>query len=168
MARTSQFKQEIKKGAPLEVESHPWFWNPGRMTVPMGPAWMRAKLAGVDPGLEMTVNNYSGDYQIWMKKPQLVTKVCQGWQLLFNVHPADLGDGDLILARLYGASRARWGDAVRYFDAVAREMARDEEKAKASELQDTIDQSMEVFNHSQISVAMRGASNGSKFSTYHQ
>jgi len=46
-------------------------------------------------------------------------------------------------------------------------MERDREQIEQRQRQDAIDLAMPSYDHSQISVAMRGRSNGSKFSTYH-
>ncbi len=71
-----------------------------------------------------------------------------------------------VMARLYQASQKRWGSGAKYWEAVEAAQKRDKEAEDRQNLQDSIDQSMEVFDHSQISVSMRGKSNGSKFSKF--
>lgn len=164
--RGGQFKMERAKPAPLPPQANPWWWHPYRLGVVEGPRYITKRLEEVDPDLRLVKNQYNGNWQVFLKSPKFRNPVCWGWKFLFPIHPAELGDGTGMIARLYEASERRWGSGKAYFDAIRREMEREKEKAEAQSLQDSIDQSMEVFNHSQISVAMRGKSNGSKFSTY--
>ena len=71
------------------------------------------------------------------------------------------------LAALYNASGRRWGNGREYFLAIEREIERDRETRDRARTQEAIDLAMPSFEHSQISVAMHGKSNGSKFSDYH-
>jgi hypothetical protein len=123
------------------------------------------KLDELDPALRVTWNNYKGQYQLWMPKPQLQHKVCSGWLLLFNVHPAELDER--VFARLYDASARKWGSAKQYFDAIEREILRSREKSEANMRQAAIDRAMPAWEHSRIQVSMCGPSSGSKFSEYH-
>ena len=125
---------------------------------------MEKKLEELDDTLAMTKNQYTGDWLIWAKKESLRTKVCWGWMLLFTVHPADLGDGSAVLARLYSASMKRWGSGKAYFDAITREMERDKEARERASSQDTMDRAMDVFNYSQV----KNIGQGNKFQRYHQ
>lgn len=165
VGRSGQFNQPINRGAKLPPEANPWWWHPGRPGVPAGPTSWADRLTEVDSELAVTLNNYTGNYQIWMRKPSIQTSICWGWSFLFPVQPDT--PIELVLARLYEASGRKWGNARTYFAAVQREIEREKEAAEKQSLQDTIDQSMEIFNHSQISVSMAGPSSGSKFSDYH-
>lgn len=167
--QNSQFRLQAARPAPLPPEANMWWWHPGRPGVTTGPRWFMDKLERMDPNLSLTRNRYTNLWQVWMKKPAISNRICWGWQLLFTVSDEDLhrADGATILARLFEASAQKWGGGKEYFAAIERELERDRERYEKSSRQDAIDQSMEVFDHSRISVAMRGQSNGSKFSTYH-
>lgn len=153
------------------IESISWYWNPSRPGVRLGPQWFRKKLAELGDDLEVTWDAFRERWCIFVRRPRVQHPIGMGWALLFRVENADGSYRPLderVLARLFEASRKKWGSGQKYFEAIEREMQRERERADRESLQDAIDQSMEVFNHSQISVSMRGASNGSKFSTYHQ
>ncbi len=145
-------------------EANDWWWNPGRPGVASGPPWFVRKLDEVDPQLRITWNAYKGQYQLWMPKPQLKHRICSGWLLLFNVHPADLDER--VFARLYSASQRKWGSARNYFDAIEREMERERERKEREMSQRAIDRAMPAWEHSRIRVGY-GKSSGSKFSDYH-
>lgn len=152
------------KLAPLPPEANPWWWNPRRPIVPKGPDRIIDKLEAVDPGLSLTWNNYTGRWQVWVRSDKINHKICSGWRLLFIVHPADLGEGDAILARLYNASTDRWGNAKHYAEAIEREQLTAKAKQEKQSTQDSVDQATEVFEYSQI----KNIGKGSKFATYHQ
>jgi hypothetical protein len=84
--------------------------------------------------------------------------------LLFQVKPRELDER--VLARLYMASAQRWGDGRRYFDAIQREIEREQERKEKFLNQDAVDRAMPFWEHSRIRVGY-GKSSGSKFSDYH-
>jgi hypothetical protein len=120
--------------------------------------------------LEITWNPIDERWQVWMRSPKFVHPLCQGWKLLF-IHNGPDGEylplDERLKARLYSASAAKHGDAKKYFDRIESEYWRDKDKKDKRLTQEAIDQAMPFWDHSQIKVAMRGKSNGSKFSTYH-
>lgn len=152
------------------VESLSWYWNPGRAGVRLGPEWFRDKLKMLGDELEVTWDAYNERWCIFMKQPRVTHPLGRGWTLLFKVQNADGTFAPLdeqVLGRLFFASQKRWGSGQKYWEAMEREAERERLTAEKDEFQNTMDQSMESFDHSQISVAMRGKSNGSKFSDYH-
>jgi hypothetical protein len=126
-------------------------------------AFFEKKLEDLDPNLAITRDNYNQVWCIWLRAPRFAHKLCWGWKLLFTEKVL----GDHIFARLYEASTDRWGSGKKYFEAIQREFERDREMKEKQSTQDTVDQAMESFEHSRIKVSGCGASNGSKFSTYH-
>lgn len=155
--------------AGLPIESIKWFWNPSRPGVKLGPESFRKKLQELGDDLEVTWTDYDERWLIFMRKPSVTHPIGMGWSLLMVVENEDGSYRPLderILARLYLASQKRWGSGKKYWEAVEAAQQRDKEMADAAAFDDTMQQAMESFHHSQISVAMRGKSNGSKFSTY--
>jgi hypothetical protein len=155
---------------PLGPEFNPWFWNPNRGSIKTAPDWFKAKLEGVADTLAVTWDPITERWLVWDRCGRINHPLCQGWRLLF-IHKGVDGEylplDERLFARLFAASADAHGNAKEYFLRVATEMERDRAKAEAASLDDTIQHAMETFNHSQISVAMRGQSSGSKFSTYH-
>jgi hypothetical protein len=153
-------------------ETSPWYWNPSRWGALKAPEWFEHKLRDVDPDhlIEITWNPVDERWQVWYKKPTINHALCRGWSLLFIVRNDDGSYRPLderTLARLWEASSAKHGSGRQYWAAVQAQMEREQEAARQASLQSTIDSSMEMFDHSRISVSMRGKSNGSKFSTWH-
>lgn len=168
--RSQSFKQAISKPKAYGREEIPAYWNPNRVGAYQAPSWFMEKLKEVGEELECCWNPVSERWQIFSKAPNLRHPICSGWRLLFIVQDADHNFQPLderIFARLYAASAMKHGSARKYFDHVIAEMERDKERREQKHYQDTIDLAMPSWEHSQISVAMRGKSNGSKFSTYH-
>lgn len=149
----------------LPPEANPWWWNPNRVGLKSGPTWFMERLEEVDPNLTVTWNAYGQRWNVWARRDRIRSPICQGWMLLFHVGPEELDNR--VFHRLYSASADKWGSAKEYFLAVESQMEREREKRAKASTQDVVDQSMETFDFSQIKVAMRGPSNGSKFSTYH-
>lgn len=163
--RRPGFSTPVTSPKAADPETNPWWWHPSRPGVPSGPQWFSRELDQVDPDLAVTHNRLTGRYQLFTKAPKLANKVCWGWQLLFSFHPAEIGAP--VLARLFEASARKWGSARDYFLAIEREMAREQAAIERQSAQDALDMAMPSFEHSRIQVAMRGASNGSKFADYH-
>ena len=171
--KLSPFSQPIAKPKLVGPEHSLWYWNPNRVGAGEAPAWFRAKLSEVDPdGMvdfrwNPIVERWVAFYRNW----KVAQPVCMGWQVLFKVE--DPVDGTYMpldersLATLYNASARRWGNGRDYFLAIEREMERDKDRREKAQTQEAIDRAMPTYDHSQISVSMRGKSNGSKFSTYH-
>lgn len=164
--KVEPIKRPIKPGP----ENHPWFWNPGRAAFRRPSDSFNEQLHKIDPDLEAVWNPVQERWGIWVKSPRLQTEICQGWRLLF-IHNNRAGGymplDETVFARIYTIDSHRVGDARKYFDRMVSEMERDKEYAENQYRQDTIDAAMPSFDHSQISISMRGKSNGSKFSTYH-
>lgn len=134
------------------------------------PEWFKAKLELVDPSLVVTWNAYNHRWQVWMPSPRIKHPYCAGWNLLFIVQDSQGRYAPLderVLARLYHSSADKWGSGKKYFDAIVAEELRARESKHKQDLADQMDMAMEHFDHSQIKVAMRGPSSGSKFSTFH-
>lgn len=156
----------------LGPETSPWFWNPNRPGATEAPDWFRKKLREVDPDslIDVRWNPVAERWGVFYKKPSFNHKICQGWMLLF---PVQYDDGsympldERVLARLYAASAAQWGDGKKYWAAIEREFYREQEKKEERLKQEAIDHAMPFYEHSRIKVAMRGQSSGSKFSDYH-
>lgn len=72
-----------------------------------------------------------------------------------------------VLARLYSASAAQWGNGKRYFEAVTAQLEREKAAREKQAHNDLIDAAMPSWEHSQIKVSGFGKSSGSKFATYH-
>jgi hypothetical protein len=138
--------------------------------VKTAPPSFQERLTALDENLAVTWNPLLERWQVWDRCARVQHPVCVGWRLLFIHKDVDGGYLPLderVFARLYHASADAHGSAVKYFDRVASEMLRDREKREAQSLDDSIQHAMEAFNHSQISVSMRGKSSGSKFADYH-
>jgi hypothetical protein len=156
-----------KNGMP--IESIAWFWNPSRPGVKLGPEWFRTKLRELGDDLEVTWSDYHERWLVFMRKESVTHPIGMGWSLLMKVENDDGSYRPLderVMARLYLASQKRWGSGLKYWEAVEAAEKRDKAEQAATDFDNTMQQAMESFHHSQISVAMRGKSNGSKFSTY--
>lgn len=162
VGRSAPFKQAVAKPVRLAPETHPWYFHPFRPAVKFGPESFRKPLKEVGEELEVTWNPVNSYWSIWMRKPKINHPICQGWALLFNVSPWELDER--VFARLYSASTMKFGSGKEYFLAVEREMEREKERNDRNSTASAIDQSMEVFDYSQI----KNIGKGSKFSTFHQ
>lgn len=169
--RTAPFRQQIVRSAPkVEAESHPWYWNPNRIGAIQAPEWFMEKVEEISPDLDVRRNAFTSKWQVWVKSPRLLHPLCQGWKLLF-VHHGPSGEvlplDERLLGRLHLIDMKN-SSAKAYFDRIQSEIARDKAARERQRDQDTMDLAIERgWDHSRISVAMRGKSNGSKFSTYH-
>lgn len=167
------FKTPVgKPSKQLGPEWNDWFWNPNRVGAGEAPAWFKLRLREVDPDgfVDIRWNPVRQRWVAFYRKPNFQHPLCQGWTLLMKIEgprgefmPLD----ERTLAALYAASGRKWGDGKRYFDAVEREILADKERKEKARTQEAIDVAMPSFEHSQISVAMRGKSSGSKFADYH-
>jgi hypothetical protein len=153
----------VKKVGP---EHNPFYWNPNRVGATEAPAWFRAKLKEVDPDalIDVRWNPVAERWGVFYRSWRVNHPICQGWVLLFQVKPRELDER--VLARLYMASAQRWGDGRRYFDAIQREIEREQERKEKFLNQDAVDRAMPFWEHSRIRVGY-GKSSGSKFSDYH-
>lgn len=166
---TSNFNLPIAKPDKVGPEQMPHFWYPGLVGIKTAPEWFKTELNRFDPTLQVTWNPISERWQVWMPMPTVKFRLCPGWRLLF-IHQGPAGEylplDDRLFARLYHASATKWGSGKQYFDRLSAEMARDREKAEKQARQDSLDSGMDVWKSTQISVSMRGKSNGSKFADY--
>lgn len=168
--RGRDFVAPLKRPEVLGPEHNIWFWNPNLIGVRFADVDVMAKLRQIGDDLSITWNPITERWQVWAVAPTLQHKICHGWRLLFVHHDADgsyLPLDERVFARIYAIDGKRQGNAKQYFERIVAEMARDKEKRERQWSQDTIDAAMPSFDHGQISVSMRGHSNGSKFSTYH-
>lgn len=168
--KVNPFAQTVAKPRKLGPEQNPWFWHPGRLEIKLAPKEFMDKLHALGEELSCAWNPIAERWQVWAKSPTVQQKVCQGWRLLFIVNEPDGSYAPLderVFARLYHASVLKHGSGKEYFNRVMQEMERDQQKREQASLQDSIDAAMPSFDHAQISISMRGKSNGSKFSDYH-
>jgi hypothetical protein len=163
------FSVPVVKHDKVGPEQMPHFWYPGLAGIRTAPESFKDELERFDPTLRVTWNPIIERWQVWMPAPGIKFRLCPGWRLLF-IHSGPSGEylplDDRLFARLYYASAAKWGSGKQYFDRLAAEMERDRERTEKQARQDTHDAGMDVWKSTQISVAMRGKSNGSKFSDY--
>ena len=166
------FKTPIKdQGGKLGPEHSDWYWNPNRIGARPAPAWFQERLREVDPDgfVDVRWNPIRERWAAFYRKPSFSHQLCQGWTLLMKVEYPDGGYMPLderLLAALYAASGRRWGNGREYFLAIEREIEREREQRDRARTQEAIDLAMPTFEHSQISVSMRGKSRGDKFATY--
>jgi hypothetical protein len=162
----SQFTQQIHKPTQVAGEdTNPWFWNPNRIGVQLAPEWFRRKLHEIDNELEVTWDRHNERWLVWVKKPRLQTRLCQGWLLLFPVHDGKGGFVPLderTLAKVYEISARQWGDGKRYFEAVARERERDAERVDKTIAEDDKYRSYEYFDFTKPKVGYGSQVSSSK------
>lgn len=145
----NQLRMEISRPSAKGDETSPWFWNPGRIGVKLGPEWFREKLHEVDPDLEVTWNREDERWIIWFRKPTIQHRLCQGWLLLFIVQTPD---GEYVpldertLAKVYEVSARKHGNAKQYFDAIVREQERDKEARERADNDDTWQRAGEYYD----------------------
>lgn len=169
----SDFRIAPQKGKARPIEEIPQFWNPNRGSIRMAPSWFMQRVNEVDGhrgDIAVTWNSYTERWQVFYRSPRVQHPICSGWTLLF-IQQGPSGEywplDERLLARLESCSAKANGSGLKYFDRIVAEMKRDEEKFDKQWRTDTIDAAMPSYDHAQIQVAMRGKSNGSKFSTYH-
>jgi hypothetical protein len=154
-----------------DPSENPWFWNPNMVSVRKAPDWFLGPLKRtMGEELEVTWNPVNERWQVWTPAPRIQHPVCRGWRLLF-IHNGPSGEhlplDERVYARLWSCSADQHVDGRKYFQRIQDEYHRDEAKKQARLSQEAVDQAMPFWDHSQIKVAMRGKSNGSKFATYH-
>ena len=146
-------------------EAHPWWFHPNRPSVRRPDAAFMRELHRFDSELDCTWHPIHDLWSIWVRNPRIQTPICSGWSKLFDVKPGFLDAR--VFARLYQASGQRWASGSQYFASVEREILHEREQKERQFSQDSMDAAMGSFDHSKIQIAMRGKSNGSKFSDYH-
>jgi hypothetical protein len=161
--KRGQIRQQISRPQYVGPEHNPFYWNPNRAGALEAPAWFRAKLKEVDPDalIDIRWNPVAERWGVFYRSWRVNHPICQGWVLLFTAGPRELDER--VLARLYMASAARWGDGRRYFDAIQREIERQQERTEMKARNDAVDQAMPFWEHSRISTAGKG----NKFADYH-
>src|SRR3990167_4171652 len=170
--KAAGFKTPVgDRSGKLGPEWNNWFWNPNRIGAKPAPAWFQKQLREVDPDglVDVRWNPIRERWQAFYRKPNFQHKLCSGWQLLMKIEYPDgsyMPLDERFLAALYAASGRKWGNGREYFLAIEREIEREREHRERRQAAEAIDLAMPVYEHSQISVSMRGESNGSKFSTY--
>ena len=171
MGRTSPFRQAIARPSKApDIETHPWYWNPNRIGAVQAPSWFMTRVEEISEILDVRMNPVTRKWGVWARSPRFSHPVCQGWRLLFVHQDAAGGTMPLderLLARLHYVDMKNSSARV-YFDRIQSEAAREKAARERQYEQDTMDLAMERgWDHSRISVSMRGKSNGSKFSDYH-
>lgn len=160
----------VNKPKPQDDAIKPWFFSPRLAGVLFAPDSFRDRLKSeMGEELDATWNPILERWQLWMKAPQVSNKLCAGWKLLFIHNGPDGGYLPLderVFARLYSASVAKWGSGKKYMEHILAEMDREKAAYEKKATADAIDASMPYYDHSQISISMRGQSNGSKFADY--
>lgn len=169
--RTQQFRQSISRPSRApEPETHPVYWNPNRIGALQAPQWFMEKVEEISGDLDVRFNPVRRLWTVWVRSPRFIHPMCQGWKLLFVHHDGQGGHAPLderLLARLHFIDMKN-DSSKRYFDRIQSEMERDKASRDRQYTQDTLDLAIERgWDHSRISVSMRGKSNGSKFSNYH-
>jgi hypothetical protein len=166
--RPHPFRVPVAKKVALGPEHNPWYWNPNRVGAGEAPTWFKAKLREVDPEGDIDVrwNPVKQRWGVFYRKPSMRHPLCSGWVLLFLAQYEDgsyLPLDERILARLYEASAAKWGNGKKYFQQVVDQIEHEKTSREKQHTQDTIDIAMESFEHSQI----KNINSGSNFSKYH-
>ena len=163
-AKPTSFR--VPQAAPERISERasPWFWNPGRIGVETGPDWFTTRLKALDPDLAVTWNRETERWQVWVRKPRLQSKLCQGWLLLF---PVTYRDGsycpldERVFAKLHHVSAETWGSAREYFTRVTQEIERDRARRAATRHDEIAQIAGDYWKHLHPSVGY-GRSNGSK------
>jgi hypothetical protein len=156
------FKIPVAKPKRVGPEFNTWFWHPFRAGARSAPDWFSKDLHEVDRDLEAIWNPIEERWGIFMRAPGFEHPTCWGWKLLFLADNLD----PRIFHRLFEASGRKWGSAKKYFDAVEREIKREDEMKNKQFNQDRKDETDPWFDFAQIKVSMAGKSNGSKFADY--
>jgi hypothetical protein len=156
-------RQQVARPQKLGPEHNTWYWNPFRADARFAPEDFRKKLREVDPDglIEVVWNPIRECWGIFYRNPKISHPICSGWVLLFLADPRELDER--VLARLYSASAAKWGNGKQYFAAIEREYEREQERKDKLRRDEAVDMAMPFWEHSRISTAGKG----NKFSEYH-
>src|SRR3990167_2052788 len=125
--RGSPFSIPVAKPDNPPPEAYITWWNPSQAGVRGGPEWFVKKLHEIDPNLNITWNNFTERWQIWVRKPRSTNPFTRGWQLLFVVKYSDGSYAPLderTLSKLFEISGDKWGNARSYFNHVQNEFER--------------------------------------------
>jgi hypothetical protein len=165
--RLQPFSQQISRSKPkLDVETHPYYWNPNRIGAVQAPEWFMDRVEEISPDIDVRKNPVTSKWEVWVRSPRFVHPMCQGWKLLF-VHHDTQGQvmplDERLLCRLHLIDMKN-SNAKAYFERVVAEINRDRERRQRQYDQDTMDLAIERgWDHSRISTA----GNGSKFARFH-
>lgn len=159
--RLAPFKQKIAKPAPLGPEHNPWYWNPNRAGVRMGPDDFRKKMKGLDERLDVTWNPITERWQIWVIDHKIQQKVCSGWRFLFSTDPRGLDER--VMAELFARSGYKWGNLFEMWLRVEQEIERERSHAERSRAEDVAHAAGEYYDYTLI----KNIGSGSKFSNNH-
>jgi hypothetical protein len=155
---------ETAKPRSLGDEVSPWFWNPGRIGVTFAPEWFRSKLKEIDEDLEITWNRHDERWQVWVRKPSLQTRLCQGWLYLFPVQDANgkyVPLDERTFAKIHAISARQHGSSRKYFDRIIAEQERDKALREEADQDETMYKAGEFFEFTKPKVGY-GALTGSK------
>lgn len=159
--KIGSFKQQIAKPAPLGPEYNPWYWNPNRPDIRLGPSDFRKKMKGMDERLDVTWNPITERWQIWVVDPKIQHKICQGWRFLFSTDPRELDER--VMAELYARSGYKWGNLFEMWLRVEQEIERDREKAEQFRADEVKHTAGEYYDYTLI----KNIGSGSKFTNHH-
>lgn len=160
----------IAKPKVLGPETSWSFFHPGRVDARRAPADFRSQVHAIDPNLDVVWHAVHERWCVWVRNPRIRFWMCPGWQMLFVVRYADGSYMPLdtrTLATIFDRSPRKWGNARQYFDRLEAEMHAERRRKKAAHSNEIGAIAREKFDSCQISVSMRGASNGSKFQKHH-
>lgn len=160
----------IVKPKALGPETSWSYFHPGRVDARPAPADFRALVQGIDPNLDVIWHPVYERWCVWVRNPRITHWICAGWQMLFVVRYPDGAYMPLdtrTLATIFDRSPRKWGSARRYFDRLESEMHAERRRRKKDHSNEIGAIAREKYDACQISVSMRGASNGSKFQKHH-
>lgn len=159
--RSAPFKQAVAKPVPLGPEHNPWFWNPNRADIRLGPSDFRKRMKGMDERLEVTWNPITERWQIWVVDHKIQHKVCHGWRFLFSTDPRELDER--VMAELYARSGYKWGNLYEMWLRVEQEIERDREKADRNREDEVKAIARDYWDYTLI----KNVGRGSKFTENH-
>ena len=146
-------------------EANPWWWNPRRAGVLFADDGFMRSLREIDADLRVVWNGYTERWQVWAPKPKLMSKYCQGWNLLFPVQHQDGSYcplGGQVLAKLYDVSARKYGNSRQYFDRLCAEEDRDRQKMEDERNASVQEVAWDRFHHVTTPHVGFGQSYGSK------
>lgn len=164
------FNVPIAKPQRLGPETSWSYFHPGRVDARFAPATFRAQVKALDPKLDIVWHPIHERWCVWVKNERIRHWMCAGWQLLFPVKytsGAYMPLDERTLAEIVNRSPRKHGNGRQYFERVMEELDRDRRR-KTQAGQDHVGAiARDRWDACQISVSMRGASNGSKFQKHH-
>jgi len=163
-AQEGAFRFPVRPPRPLGPETSWRFFSPARPDVRRGPEAFRQRLHEVDPRLEVVWHPVNERWCVWFRDRE-------GWRFLFPVQYWPSGDymplDERTIAKCWDRCGRRWGSGRAYWDRIEREVIRDMVKAEQARQESARDRAADFYDYTEIKVAMRGPSTGSKFANHH-